>query len=435
MTRRVLIVAYYWPPAGGGGVQRWLKFARYLPEFGWHPVLFVPEGADYPDTDESLVAETAGIEVIRFPIWEPYTAYRRFTGQQQTDKVDPGFFQQQELSWKKRLAIWVRGNFFIPDARRFWVRPAVKFLRNYLKDNPVDVIVTTGTPHSLHLIGLGLKRTLGLPWVADFRDPWTTIEFYDQLRLSNWADRRHRALEKAVMTTADHVTSASWAWAEDYRALGAKAVTTLTNGFDEADFAAAPPAREEKFVLLHAGTLAGDRNPEALWRVLEELCEEEDGFRESLIVRFAGKTDMAVIRSMMAHRLGDQGEDLGYVPHAEAIELMQTASLLLLLINQVGFNARGRIAGKVFEYLASGTPVLCIAPLEGDSARIVSEAGAGYVCPFGDKAALKAAILDAWQRHRAGQCPAIDPQRIAQFSRRAVTEQLGEVLNQVKAQK
>ena len=189
---RVLIISYYWPPSGGAGVQRWLKFSKYLRDFGWEPVIYTPENPESPDVDKSLLKDIPpGIEVIKKQIWEPYDAYKRFIGQKKDEKIQAGF-----LSEKKRnplfenISVWIRGNFFIPDARRFWIKPSIRFLIKYLAAHPVNAIVSTGPPHSMHLIALGLKKKLNIPWLADFRDPWTTIDFYHQLHLTRQADKK-----------------------------------------------------------------------------------------------------------------------------------------------------------------------------------------------------------------------------------------------------
>ena len=232
--KRVLIISYYWPPSGGAGVQRWLKFSKYLRDFGWEPVIYTPENPEYPEIDESLFKDIPiGTEVIKRPIWEPYNAYRRFTGQKKEEKIQAGF-----LSVKKKnhileiISVWIRGNLFIPDARVFWIKPSIRFLLKHLATHPVDAIVSTGPPHSMHLIGLGIRKKLNIPWLADFRDPWTTIDFYHQLHLTRQADKKHHRLEKAVLSGADHVTIISWNCALDLNGILPRKYDVITNGFD-----------------------------------------------------------------------------------------------------------------------------------------------------------------------------------------------------------
>ena len=202
--KKVLIITYYWPPSGGSGVQRWLKMSKYLPEAGWRPVVYTAENAEYPVEDPSLEKDISpDAIVIKRPIVEPYSAYKKFLGIKKDKKIKAGCLSTEEKSsFKENIARWIRGNLFIPDARCWWVRPSVKYLLSYLTNNPVDAVISTGPPHSMHLIGLKLREKTGLPWIADFRDPWTEIDFYDELRLTRWADRKQRKMEREVLTKA-----------------------------------------------------------------------------------------------------------------------------------------------------------------------------------------------------------------------------------------
>ena len=238
--KRLLIITYYWPPTGGSGVQRWVKFSKYLPERGWQPVIYTPENPEQLALDESLLADIPECaEVIKTHITEPYEIYRRLTGGKKGAEVNP--VNAQHKNWKQRLSLWIRGNCFIPDPRIGWVRPSVRFLVKYLKEHPVDAVVTTGPPQSVHLIGRGLKRALGLHWIADFRDPWTEMFYYKHLGLSAAADRRHRRLEQSVLDGADTIVSVSPPVAADFRAKTKTPVVLITNGFDEDDFVGESP--------------------------------------------------------------------------------------------------------------------------------------------------------------------------------------------------
>ncbi|MDQ3102139.1 MAG: glycosyltransferase, partial [Bacteroidota bacterium] len=235
--KRVLIIAYYWPPNAGVGVYRWLKFSKYLPQYGWQPVIYTPADPEMQAVDPTLEQEIpAQAEVIKAPITEPYSLYKRFTGRKKEERLQTAFLRETAASnWKEDLALWLRSNLFIPDARVWWVKPSIARLKKYLKDHPVDVIVTTGSPHSLHLIGLQLKRSTGISWIADFRDPWTNIDYYGQLKLTHWADRKQHAIEREVLQSADHVLTVSWTWARDLEKLGGRPVEVITNGYDPDD--------------------------------------------------------------------------------------------------------------------------------------------------------------------------------------------------------
>lgn len=430
--KRVLIILYYWPPSGGGGVQRWLKFSKYLPENGWEPIVYAPANADYPYQDQSLEADIPDdLKVIKHTIWEPYQLFSKFSGKKKRAQAESLFQKSdKEQGLKEKLAVWIRGNFFIPDARKFWIKPSVRYLSRWLKENKVDAIISTGTPHSIHLIALRLKRKFGLPWVADFRDPWTKIEYHESLRLSKMAANTHKRLEKAVVTSSDAVVTVSWSWQADMKEIGAQQVATITNGYDPEDFTHEAPQKSGQFLISHLGTFGADRNEEALWKALKTLLETVPGLKQDLKLLFVGRTDPQVIASLKAHGLGAYLETRDYVPHAEAIKIMQMSRILLLPLNNVSFNVMGRIAGKVFEYLAAQTPVLCIGPPEGDSAKILKETGGGVVCDFGQEAQMKAALENWYHQFKAGKL-GVDGERYQTYSRPALSQKLAEILNHI----
>jgi len=207
--KQVLIITYYWPPTGGGGVQRWLKFAKYLPEFGWKPVIYTPENPDFEIKDDSLLKDVDSVTVVlKQPIWEPFGLYRKLLGKTATQKQ--GVIEPSGSSLLSRFSLWVRANLMIPDPRKFWIKPSINYLVKYLKKNPVDIIITTGPPHSMHMIGLGIKKKLDIPWIADFRDPWSDWDVLDLLKISNTARRKHKTLEHQVFKHADKVLTVSW---------------------------------------------------------------------------------------------------------------------------------------------------------------------------------------------------------------------------------
>ena len=192
--KRALIVTYYWPPAGGPGVQRWLKFVKYFKEFGVEPIVYIPENPNYPFVDENFSAEIpSDTEILKHPIKEPYR-FAKFFSKKKTKQMSSGIIPKKDSTAIEKLMLYVRGNFFIPDARVGWVKPSVKYLSDYLENNDVDVVITTGPPHSLHLIGKQLKKELNVKWIADFRDPWTTIHYHKSLRLNKTSEKKHKAL-------------------------------------------------------------------------------------------------------------------------------------------------------------------------------------------------------------------------------------------------
>jgi glycosyltransferase involved in cell wall biosynthesis len=415
-------------------VQRWLKFVKYLRQQGWEPVVYTPDNPEAPAEDPSLLADIPeNVEIIKQPIWEPFSAYKAFIGQKQSQKVNAGFLTEgKKPKLTEKIAVWVRGNFFIPDARMFWVKPSVKFLKKYLTENKVDAIITTGPPHSMHLIGLKLKKQLGLPWVADFRDPWTNIDFYDELMLTCWANYRHHKLEKAVLTKADCTLTVGFTMANEFTAMGAKNVKVITNGFDDDDLDSgiAPKHSPDKhFSIAHVGSINKARNPVLLWKVLANLVKTNPTFGQQLKIKLIGKVDVAVFDSIATFGLEQYVEKTEYLPHRESIAAMSQSAVLLLLVNRTK-NAAGILTGKFFEYMATKRPILTIGPMNGDIARIVNETNCGKVVDFDDESGLKSSILELFANYKDNS-QRINAQNISKYSRNNLTVKLAEVLNSI----
>jgi glycosyltransferase involved in cell wall biosynthesis len=432
MIKKVLIITYYWPPSGGAGVQRWLKFVKYLREYGWEPIVFTAEGGEVPVLDNSLKKDIPeNIEVLRGPIWEPYTVYKRLIGQKKEDKIQTGFLTENEKPKTiEKLSIWIRGNFFIPDARKFWIKPSVKRLSKYLKENNVDAIVSNGPPHTTHMIALSLKKKFGVPWLADFRDPWTNIDFYDKLLLSKWADKKHHKLEDEVINSADEVVTVSPNWAKDFLEQSKRKFQVIYNGFDEEDFNNGTVELDKKFSFVHIGSMNKDRNPHNLWVVLGELCSEIEGFSEDVEIKIIGPIDIAVKQAIESNGLIDNFNKLNYVPHNEVVNYLKGAQMLLLPINDTP-NAMGVIPGKLFEYLAAKRPILCIGPVKGDSCRIIKETSAGYVFGFDEKEKLKRTLLELYSAFKKSGFVDVSNQGIEKFSRKNLTGEMAELLNKI----
>lgn len=429
--KRVLIICYYWPPAGGSGVQRHLKFAKYLRDFGWEPVIYTAKNGEYPEYDQSLLAEIpSGIEVVKRSIIEPYTFYKWFAGKRQKDRITPNFFSQKNPGLFNRLAIFLRSNFFIPDARMWWVKPSVAYLEKYLSKKPVEVIVSTGPPHSLHLIAKEIKRKLHIPWIADFRDPWTNIDYFEKLSLLPFAEEKHRRLEQEVLRQADKVVTVSPTWAKELGQLGERQVEVITNGFDETDFVS-PKKLDEKFTIVHPGMFSKARNHEVFWEAISELVMEHPFFAKDLQIQFYGITDPAVAKSAERFGLSSYVAVYPYKPHDEIIQVMASAWVLFLSVHDSA-NLMGFVPGKLFEYLASHRPILCIGPEEGDSARIIKETGAGVVSGFKDKIKLKRNLMVLYSDYTNGRQE--DGNRdIDKYTRRELTRKLAHLLNSVIA--
>jgi glycosyltransferase involved in cell wall biosynthesis len=424
---KVLIITYYWPPCGGSSVLRWLKFTKYLRDFGWEPVIYTPANPEPQETDPLLTMEIPpGIEVITSTIYEPYTLYKWLTGKKKQDHLGVSLMKDQKGGMIQRISLWLRSNLFIPDPRRLWVWPSVRKLSNYLRQNPVDIIVTTGPPHSMHLIGLGLHTRFRIKWVADFRDPWTNIDFYSDLALTRFADRLHKKLEKKVLLKADHVITVSPGMTRDFRKLRSDNITTITNGFDEEPHDSTQPVGD-RFTLLHLGSMPGSRNPLILWKALSGLVKENAIFASRLEIRLIGKQDVSVLDSISRHQLQNYVVHTQYVPHSQTYNLLTTASVLLLCINDTP-NARGILTNKFFEYLSANRPILAIGPADGDASQILNETGAGRIFEYGEARGLQQYVLDLFELYSQHNLD-LKNQHLENYSRRNLTRNLAELLN------
>ncbi|MBQ4206225.1 MAG: glycosyltransferase family 4 protein [Bacteroidales bacterium] len=428
--KRVLIITYYWPPSGGSGVQRWLKMSKYLPENGWQPVIYTAEDAEYPVEDQSLMDDVAPeAEVIRRPIVEPYSFYKKFLGIKKGEKVKAGFINEgaKKTGWKESLSVWLRGNLFIPDARCWWIKPSVRYLKKYLKEHPVDAIISTGPPHSMHLIAKALHKELNIPWVADFRDPWTDIDYYKDLKLTRRSDCKHHRFENQVLTEATKVVTVGWDCSKGLENHGAKDVAVITNGYDDLPSVRTRRATSQsdmmEFTMSHIGIIGANRNPETFWAAISELDIP-------IKIRLIGQIDNSIIESIKRNNIEKYVEIIPYIPHNQVIEEQQKSDVLLLFVNNTP-NAKGILTGKIFEYMASGRPILCIGPEDGDSARILNETQTGVTVDFNDKEKMKAIILEYFNKSKENQCVTTDGSKVEKYSRKNLTKEYAQLLNQI----
>ena len=424
--KKILIITYYWPPAGGPGVQRWLKFAKYLPEFGWEPIIYTPENPSYPLLDESLLKDVPkNIKVVKTNIWEPYQIAEKLS--KNNKKFKGGQFDVgQNQSWKSKLSIWIRGNFFIPDARVFWVKPSIQFLTKYIQEHQIETIVTTGPPHSMHLIGLGLKEKFNnLQWIADFRDPWTEISYYKHLKLTKSSDKKHRTLEKSVFKNADITLATSYTDAENFKKAGANAVC-ITNGFDESEIENSKPSSHSNFVMSYVGVLEQLRNPEILWEALSEMKLEDDNFRKDFRLKFVGRIDEQILNRLEQLQLQETIINKGYLKHDEALQEMQTSDILLMT-NFPNDSSKGIIPGKIFEYLATGKKILSFGPEGADVSEILKQTKAGKHFGYSEKKELKDYLQQIYQDWKNGNLKT-ETENINDFSRKNLTQKLVEIL-------
>ncbi len=429
MNSKILIITYYFPPAGGPGVQRWLKFVKYLPDFDIQPIVYIPENPTYPIVDENLVQEISEKAIIlKHKIFEPYQI-ASFFSKNKTQKISSGIIpNKKKQTFLEKLLLWIRGNLFIPDARIFWVKPSVKFLEKYIQENQIETIITSGPPHSLHIIGLELRRKLKLNWIADFRDPWTTIGYHKALKLSNYASKKHKYLENKVLNSADKIIVTSKTTKTEFQTITNKPIEVITNGFDiETSFAKTKNiVLDSKFSLAHIGSFLSDRNPEILWQSLSELVLEIPEFKKNLEIKLIGKISQEVLDTILNYKLNDFVNNLGYVSHQEAIENQQK-SQVLLLIEIDSEDTKSIIPGKLFEYMVSDRPIIGIGPKNSDFQEILVNTNSGLFFEYSEKENLKKSILEYYNLYLNKNLKS-NAINLEQYSRKNLTAKLFETI-------
>ncbi len=427
MKKKVLIISYYWPPAGGVGVLRNLKFVKYLRNFGWEPVVFAPENADYPQLDNNNFDDIPqDIELIRYPIVEPFSLFRKFTGRNNSDKTNPVYVRKNNAGFLDKFAVWIRANFFIPDARFLWIKPSVRFLSKYLKENKIDAILTDGPPHTNTVIGLKLAAKFNIPFLADFQDPWTQVDYYQMMNIGGRADRKHKQLEQETFNTAKKLTIASPSWALELESIGAKDVDVIYYGYDEADFEnLREEPKSDEFVISHAGVLGVDRKPDTFMRVLADLCSENPQFKQRLKIKFAGAVDYSIVEMIKENGLEENFIELGNILRLDALKLMLSSDVLFLPVNKAD-NAKGRLPGKIYEYLRAGKPILSLGIRGSDVEQILIDTRTGGNYEYDDYDAIKSYVLSIFNQEyqiKANQS------EIKKFSSENQTKQLAKYLD------
>lgn len=407
-------------------MQRWLKFVKYLPYFDVTPVVYTVKDPDYAIEDESLLSEVSSdIQVIRESIWEPNSILSKFNPKEQQKSAG---FIDPDPSFLGRQIQYVRANFFIPDARKFWIKPSVKKLTPFVLENDIDVVITTGPPHSLHIIGAELKKRTGVKWLADFRDPWTNIDYFHSLPLTQKAKEKHYQMETMVLEQADVVTVVGKSMKEEFSDRNDH-VHVLTNGFDETS-QTEEVYLDKKFSICHIGMMNADRNPLILWQALQELTEESADFKKDLVVKLIGKCDQEVYQSVSDFGLTNHVSFVAYVPHKDVLRFQRSAQVLLLAVNNVP-SSKSLITGKIFEYLQSQRPVIGIGPVDGDLAAILNETGAGQVVDFEDLFSLKQLISKYYSLYRSGKLKG-EARNIDRYHRKHLTEDLAGILKSLR---
>jgi glycosyltransferase involved in cell wall biosynthesis len=420
---KVLIITYYWPPAGGSGVQRWLKFVKYLQAFGIEPVVFTVDNVNYTKEDTTLLREVPkNIKILKLPIWDPTDLLFWKKNKQQKKGIS-------NVS-SSGLLSFIRGNFFIPDPKIFWVQPAANYLQKYIDKNTIDAVISTGPPHSMHLIAQKLQRQNNVKWLADFRDPWTDLYYNKDFKQGALAKNKNKKLEEGVLKNADCILTVSTTLRQEFSKI-AKRVEVITNGFDGEVLASKKVTLDINFSISYIGLLPKQSNPKFLFKVLEKLCEENPMFKNDLQINFIGDISEEVKTEIESNNLTENTSFFGYVSHQRAIAYQKKSQVLLLLIPDVK-NNRGILTGKVFEYLTANRPILAIGPEDGDLATILAETNAGVVINFDAEEKLKFQINKLYQQFKRGKL-IVNARNIQKYHRKELTKNLAVLLKSLNS--
>ncbi len=425
--KKVLIITYYWPPSGGAGVQRWLRFVKNFRKQGYEPVIYTVDNPNYALIDEGLEKQIPdGIKVYRHKIIEPNSLF----SSKKKDKVYK--IQQQKgdrRSFVQKVSWFIRGNFFIPDARFLWVKPSFRFLSKIMETEQIDVIVSTGPPHSLHLIAMKLKKRFNLPWLADFRDPWTSMDYLDEMFLTKWARGKHARLEKSVLLNADKTVVVGRTMYNEFKENYNIDAEIIYNGYESAEKKIQSFSLDQNFTIVHIGSFLKNRNCNDLWEVLSEITKENQKFKEELEIKLIGNVAPVVLENIEKNDLSENLNKIDYIPFEETQKYLHGAQVLLLPIDRI-HNAEFVLTGKLFEYLKSKRPILLIGPSNGDASDIIQQCNAGYCCDFEDKNQMKKTINQLFQLFLEEK-NTIASKNVEQFSSPELTKRMALALDEI----
>jgi len=431
--KKVLIISYYWPPASGPGVQRFLKFVKYFSSFGVHSTVLTVKNGSYSSEDVTLLNDIP-MEVVTYKTRaiEPFKAYNLLRGKK-GKSVEVGMGNiKNPTSVLGKVARYVRSNFFIPDARVGWNSYATKEAIKIIKKDGIDTIITTGPPHSTHLIGMYIKKNVeGIKWIADMRDPWTSIYYEKYLNRSEKSKARNQNLESRVLKTADHVVVVSKGM-EDEFSDRAKSISTIPNGYDADDLQRETVGVSNRFVISYIGNFKSSQNIASFWNSLSQLCEKNIAFREKFVLRLTGVINEEIRASIKEAGLEDNVEYEDFVKHDEAVKKMVASNLLYLPIPKAE-NNKMILTGKIFEYMASHTPILAIGPSDGNAAMTLIECERGVMIDYVNQSEIEEKIneeFEYWQAH-GGMSRKEESEAYQKFERKALTKRYADLINQL----
>ncbi|HRI85521.1 MAG TPA: glycosyltransferase family 4 protein [Ignavibacteria bacterium] len=433
--KKILIISYYWPPGGGAGVQRILKFVKYLPSNGFKPYVVTvdAEKASYPVIDNSLNAEVpAEAEIYRTDTFEPFGLYSKVVGKK---SIPTGFSNESEPGLLQKMSRFIRGNFFIPDARRGWINFAFNEACRLIEKEKIDTVITTSPPHSAQLAGLKLKKKYGINWIADLRDPWTDIYYYKEFKHLPFAERLDKKYERLVLENADRIITVSSDLKRMFRKKSEKIdenkIIIIPNGYDEEDFNNLKKSddAQSEFIISYTGTLAESYNPIIFFDALKKVIIENPEINIKL--RFIGSPADSLMNIIREMSMSNNLEVIPTVSHEKSVEYLNESTILLLVIPDVK-NDRGILTGKLFEYLASGKTILCIGPEDGEAASVIKECSSGKTFGRNNENGLfeyMKGLIMTWKEN--GNLN-IQSDIYKKYSRRSQTAELSRVINEIR---
>jgi hypothetical protein len=433
--KKVLFVTYYFPPSGGPGVQRVLKFIKYLPKFGWEPIVFTVSNGQHLGYDESLFKDLPAIlNIYKSKTIEPYSIYNFLTGKDKSSTIDVNTAEidYNKLTFKLKISEFIRATFFIPDARIGWRFTAPETLSKIFRENKIDAVYTSSPPYTPAIIGDYIKRNFKVPWIASFRDPWTGYKGTPK----RWFIPKliERKLEKDVFNNADAIEVAWDGIIDDamskYNELDTSKFYVIYNGFDPEDLPEIKKSKNEKFTFTYTGTLYTIQDPELLLKAVSELIIEGQINKEKIKFRFVGRIADEISKKIQMSDINDSVEIIGYKPHNQAMEILAETDVSLL----IGVNSKEKyvnVPGKTFEYIGLGKPIFLIAPLNSKLSEIVGVSGLGYGIDHTDIKQIKETYLKMYNDWRQDEAIVVDKQKIMQHSRINGAEKLSKILNSV----
>lgn len=438
--KKILIVAYYFPPSGGPGVQRVLKHIKYLPEFGWQPIVLTVSNPQYPAIDESLMEQIPKDTIIyKVPIYEPYNIYRFFTGKKKGTAIDVNVIKKdnQKISAKEKIAEFIRATFFIPDARVGWLFSAKKGIKQILKEHQIDAIYSSSPPYTCSLIARKAKKMTGLPWVAGFRDPWTDfISSPKRWFLPKYIDKK---MEFNTFNYSDAVECAWEGIIKDalgkYSKLDKSKFHHVPNGFDSSDFPQVAPQTNNKFTLTYTGSMYGRRNPAALFEAIEKLIKEGKIDPAFIHLKFIGRFGAEVEEMFNSASFAGSIEKISYIPHNDSIKHLLLSDALLLIVDE-SKESEEIVPGKVYEYIGVKKPVIAVAPQNSAISKLIKETSSGKIAHQSEIDLIADIFLhyyNNWMANSGEFHPNID--LINSFERKEAAKKLAELLDMLGIRK